>query len=134
MRQFLLAALLGGGALLAPCLSQAQGVPNPALNAPDELAWQLFIQVNAAAGGTNALFETWASDTDTFTVNPQFPATATPLSLHPPIVTAEGQIAIQENGGLIPAVPPIPASARKRGATRRPLISSSTTISTRSPG
>ena len=36
------------------------------------------------AGGNNALFETWASDTDTFKPNPQFPTTATPMALRQP--------------------------------------------------
>jgi hypothetical protein len=82
--------------------------PNPALDAPDQLAWQFFIQVNTSAGGSNALFETWASDTDTFNPNPHFPATAAPLALHAPVVPAQGRLALQRGGRLLPAVPPGP--------------------------
>src|SRR5262249_9833130 len=62
--------------------------PNSAMNEPDKIAWQLFIQVNSKAGaaGNNAMFETWASDTDTFTTNPQFPTSPAPLALRPPVI------------------------------------------------
>src|SRR5664280_2625601 len=53
--------------------------PNPAMNDPDMVSWQLFVQVNAPAatqGNNNALFETWASNDDTFKQNPVFPSTA----------------------------------------------------------
>ena len=84
----------------------AQPAPNPAINAPDQLAWQFFIQVNTRAGGNNALFETWASDSDTFKVNPQFPTTAVPLQLHEPAVPELGRFALQRAGKLLPAIPP----------------------------
>lgn len=101
--------LLAGFLMVIAGISQPpQPVPNPALNAPDELSWQLFVQVTAGAGGTNALFETWASDTDTFQEHPQFPAVPTPLSLHAPVVPSEGRLSLQANGGLVPAVPPNP--------------------------
>jgi hypothetical protein len=50
--------------------------PAPALNAPDMVSWQLFAMVNAPAatrGNNNVLFETWATDDDTFTTSPQWP-------------------------------------------------------------
>lgn len=84
----------------------AQSTPNPAMNAPDQLAWQFFIQVNTSAGGNNALFETWASDTDTFQPNPQFPTTAAPLALRQPAVPRLGRLAAQRAGRLLPAIPP----------------------------
>jgi hypothetical protein len=107
MRRSVNAALVCALSLLSglPALAQTQ---NPAVNAPDQFAWQLFIQVNTSAGGSNALFETWASDTDTFTANPQFPTTAAPLALHAPVVPAQGRIALQRSGRLLPAVPPGP--------------------------
>jgi hypothetical protein len=114
MKQRVCTALLLFGMILAvedPALPQTPAPdPNPAMNAPDQLAWQLFIQVNTRAGGpgNNALFETWASDTDTFTTNPQFPTTPTPLALHPPVVPAIGRQVLQESGALLPAVPPDP--------------------------
>ena len=92
--------------LLSNVPATAQSTPNPAMNAPDQLAWQFFIQVNTRAGGDNALFETWASDTDTFKPNPQFPTTATPMVLRQPAVPAAGREALQRGGRLIPAIPP----------------------------
>ena len=100
-------AALACGLFLLPGLpAAAQSTPNQAMNAPDQLAWQFFIQVNTRAGGNNALFETWASDTDTFKPNPQFPTTAAPLALRQPAVPALGRIAAQRAGRLLPAVPP----------------------------
>lgn len=49
--------------------------PNPAMSTPDMFAWDLFTQVvRPTAGGL--MFETWASDTDTFgtAATPVFPA------------------------------------------------------------
>ena len=63
---------------------------NPALNAPDRVAWCLFVYVNSQAstsGNNNALFETWASDDDTFQPNPQWPtATTVAKPLRAPIL------------------------------------------------
>jgi len=93
--------------LLLPGLpAAAQSVPNPAMNAPDQVAWQIFIQANSRAGGSNSVFETWASDTDTFKPNPQFPAAATPPVLRRPILPQIAREGVQESGGLLPALPP----------------------------
>lgn len=108
MKHFLSVVMSAAAAILmgAPAWSQQ---PNPAVNTPDEVAWQLFLQVNASAPGlNNATFETWASDTDTFVANPVFPTVVTALSLRTPVVPAAGRLAIQQGGGLLPAVPPIP--------------------------
>jgi hypothetical protein len=54
---------------------------NPAMNTPDEFNWQLFVQINQTAPTqskvgpnnvttNNALWETWADDTDTFPSTP----------------------------------------------------------------
>jgi hypothetical protein len=119
MRGSLRTALLCGLLLLPGLPAAAQSDPNPALNTPDEVAWRLFIQVNTSVG-RNATFETWASDTDTFRPNPQFPAAPVAMSLHAPVVPAVGREAIQANGGLLPAVPPNPLigeeSRRNRAA------------------
>ncbi len=96
----------------------AQSATNPAMNAPDETAWRLFLQVNAAAGGSNALFETWASDTDTFRPDPQFPSSPSPLRLRPPVVGEQGRLALQRAGKLLPQVPPLAGSGEE---TRRNL-------------
>ena len=97
------------GFLLVLTSGLAHSQANPALNVPDEVAWRLFIQVNTAAGGSNATFETWASDTDTFQANPQFPSQATPISPHAPVVPRAGLEALQQAGALVPQIPPIPS-------------------------
>jgi len=61
--------------------------PDPAMNNADMVAWQLFVQVNTSAatpGNNNALFETWASDSDTFRQNPVWPSTPSRTVLSPP--------------------------------------------------
>jgi hypothetical protein len=108
MRRSTVAKLACGLFLLSSLPAAAQSTPNPAMTAPDQLAWQFFLQVNAPAGGSNVLFETWASDTDTFTPNPQFPTAATPLALRAPVVPALGRLALQKSGRLLPAIPPGP--------------------------
>jgi len=97
------------GLLLVLTSALTRSQVNPAMNTPDEVAWQLFIQVNTAAGASNALFETWASDTDTFQDSPQFPSQPTRISPHAPIVPRAGLEAIQAAGGLVPQIPPNPA-------------------------
>lgn len=84
----------------------AQSVPNPAMTAPDQVAWQLFIQANTRAGGSNSTFETWASDTDMFQPNPVFPAAPTPPALRRPILPQVARQGVQAAGGLLPALPP----------------------------
>ncbi|MGC2776368.1 MAG: hypothetical protein WA418_12135, partial [Bradyrhizobium sp.] len=87
MTRYLLAGAfaLGLGAGVAGP-ANAQSTPDPAMNAPDRVAWQFFIQANSRAGGSNSVFETWASDTDTFQPNPQFPTAPTPPSLRRPVL------------------------------------------------
>jgi len=106
MRRLINTALVCGLFLLPHLPAAAQSTPNPAMTTPDQVAWQFFIQVNTRAGGNNALFETWASDTDTFKPNPQFPATAAPLALRQPVVPSLGRQALQRSGRLLPAIPP----------------------------
>ena len=58
-------------------VSAAQTDPNPAVNDPDRQSWELFMTVTAnaaSAGHNNALFETWASDGDTFQPSPVWPS------------------------------------------------------------
>ncbi|MET4156311.1 thiol-disulfide isomerase/thioredoxin [Bradyrhizobium sp. I1.8.5] len=107
MMRRLVNAALGCGLCLLPVVpATAQSTPNPAMNSPDQLAWQFFIQVNTLAGGNNALFETWASDTDTFNPNPQFPTAPAPLALRRPVVPNLGRLAQQRAGKLLQAIPP----------------------------
>jgi hypothetical protein len=87
----------------------AQTDPNPALNTPDKLAWTLFIQVNTdakTAGNNNALFETWASDGETFTPNPVWPATPSPMSLRPRALSLESRAALFPPGRVLPQAVP----------------------------
>src|SRR5262245_27861344 len=57
--------------------------PNPAMNNSHKDAWELFVLVNkpvATPSNNNVLFETWASNEDTFQPNPKFPGAAAPPS------------------------------------------------------
>src|ERR1700682_5315198 len=98
MRRLINTALVCGLFLLPHLPAAAQSTPNPAMTTPDQVAWQFFVQVNSRAGGSNALFETWASDTDTFKPTPQFPTTATPMALREPVVPALGLHALPRGG------------------------------------
>jgi hypothetical protein len=84
-------------ASLKTCLSGAAATTNedfmksinPALNDPDRVSWCLFLYVSsqaATAGNNNALFETWASDNETFQPNPVWPTTPTVMALRQPIL------------------------------------------------
>src|SRR6266481_7412663 len=109
---------LACGALVLPALPAfAQVDPNPALNNSDKLAWQLFIDVNSRAGGTNSEFETFASDTDTFQPNPQYPVGPTVSAMHPPILAAVARETALKNGVMLPALPPDPTQSLEE--TRR---------------
>ena len=92
--------------VVAAVPAAAQSVPNPAMTAPDQVAWQIFIQANTRADGSNSTFETWASDTDLFKPNPQFPAAVSPPVLRRPILPQVVREGVQEAGGLLPALPP----------------------------
>ena len=92
--------------LLPAVGASAQSVPNPAMTAPDQVAWELFIQANTRAGGSNSTFETWASDTDLFKPNPTFPAAPTAPVLRRPILPQIAREGVQAAGGLLPALPP----------------------------
>jgi hypothetical protein len=66
--------------------SVAQTDPNPALNSPDQQSWELFMTVNAnvaGGGNNNALFESWASDGDTFRASPVWPSGAAAMQIGP---------------------------------------------------
>ncbi|MCU1259517.1 MAG: hypothetical protein JWO80_2402 [Bryobacterales bacterium] len=92
MKSASISKALGCVLALAGAAGQCQSFPNMAMNAPDELAWRLFLQVNAAAPGVNnALFETWTSDSDTFQLNPAFPTGPSPIRPRPPVIPSGGQ-------------------------------------------
>jgi hypothetical protein len=66
--------------------------PNPAVNNPDKLSWELFTRVTASVPGinNNVVFETWASNEDTFQLK-RFPGTTTDPACAP-IVVAGGPV------------------------------------------
>jgi hypothetical protein len=80
---------------------------NPALNDPDRVSWCIFLYVNsnaASTGNNNALFETWATDNDTFQTTPSWPGPgAAEKPLHQPVLP---RLARQPQGGLTPFVLP----------------------------
>ena len=47
--------------------------PNPAMSRPDQVAWESMAQIARPAGSDNVVFETWASDADTFVDKPRWP-------------------------------------------------------------
>lgn len=79
--------------------------PNPAINHPDLVSWQLFVQV-AAPGGmpgrADVVFETWASNGDTFNPVPAFPSGPTPKVL---VIPTLAQLA-PRIPGLLPHILP----------------------------
>jgi hypothetical protein len=91
---------------LAISSASAQNNQNAAMNTPDQVAWQLFIQANTRAGGSNSTFETWASDTDTFKTTPQFPTAPTVQVAQRPILPNARRQVAQRSGQLLPALPP----------------------------
>jgi hypothetical protein len=110
MRVSLLIALACGLLALSGMATSAQVDPTLAMNKPDQLAWQLFIQVNSRAGGTNSVFETFASDTDTFQPTPQYPIGPVASTIRSPILAALARDSALKNGVLLPAIPPDPAA------------------------
>jgi hypothetical protein len=69
-------SMLGGLALAAAALSVGPAPaaePNRAMSRPDQVAWELLAQIARPAGSDNVVFETWASDADTFVDKPRWP-------------------------------------------------------------
>lgn len=70
---------VGGLSMAAGWLAIAAALaaePNPAMSRPDRVAWELFAEIARpapAAGKAAVLFETWASDVDTFVDAPRWP-------------------------------------------------------------
>jgi len=59
------------------------------MNAPDQFAWQLFIQVNSRTANASALFETFATNENTFRPNPTYPSGPTPPTMRRAILLRE---------------------------------------------
>src|SRR4051812_32660521 len=90
---------------LAITSASAQDNQNAAMNVPDQVAWQLFIQANTRAGGSNSTFETWASDTDTFKTPPQSPPVPVVQVARRPTPPNARRKVPQRSGQLLPALP-----------------------------
>jgi hypothetical protein len=117
MKRNLAGAVACGVMLILALPAFAQVDPDPAMNHPDKLAWQIFIQVNSRAGGTNSAFETFASDTDTFQPTPQYPTGPTVSVLRAPLLETFARETALKNGVLLPALPPDPTQSLEE--TRR---------------
>jgi len=115
-------ALACGLLMFAAVPAVAQVDPTLAMNKPDQLAWQLFIQVNSRAGGTNAVFETFASDTDTFQTTPQYPPGPVASLMRAPILPALLRQQALRSGALLPAVPPNPALSTEETRRNKPAF------------
>jgi hypothetical protein len=98
-----------------PAMAQSAD-PDPAMNNPDLVSWQLFVQV-AAPGGfpgkSDVVFETWASNRNTFNANPTFPAGPTPKILEIPTLA---QLA-PRRPGLLPHILPGGRQETRRNKT-----------------
>lgn len=112
---------------------------NPAMQAPDQVAWQLFALVTAPSGegGSVPRFETWASDADTFaSTGPVWPGEQAKRSLHlrPALLPAlssrgpdgSGEAravhaqALAKVKGAVPAAPPEASAAPGKAAAAAP--------------
>ncbi len=89
MLRAILAALAVCAAMATPAGAQD---PDPAMNQPDKVSWELFVLVSkpgGVPGKTDVVFETWASNDDTFAQNPVFPGASGPSTCVPaPVVVA----------------------------------------------
>jgi hypothetical protein len=100
--------------------------PAPAINTPDEFSWQLFAAVNKSVPSlnNNVVFETWASNEDTFQANSLFPGTNAPPTCAP----AGAFIAATTPQPVTPIASPkilnVPAliALSPRGPGPRPLV------------
>lgn len=149
MKKLALAALLLSGFVLGGTScgtsSNKAGAPdddgteasaaNPAMQAPDQVAWQLFSQVTAPAPAPapsppsgspppppQPLFVTWASDTDTFKPNATWPTgaeTSNGLDVHPAVLPTL-HAGLGSNAANEAAAPPGQAKAAVKAAASAP--------------
>jgi len=113
-------AIVGGAFVLFAAPAVAQVDPNPAMNNPDKLAWQLFIQMNSRGQGPNSVFETFASDSDTFQLNPQYPAGPATPSLRPAILPQMARDMSLRTGAPRPTLMPDPRFTFEETRRNRP--------------
>lgn len=86
--------------------------PDPALNNPDKVSWELFTMANKSVPGANnnVVFETWASNEDTFQPNPKFPGSAAPPNCAP------AQVAMLTTA--LPQQPPVTPGRKSEDSER----------------
>ncbi|HWZ42623.1 MAG TPA: hypothetical protein VNW97_04070 [Candidatus Saccharimonadales bacterium] len=80
----------GQGTVVVAVPAQAGAVQGTTQNS-DAFIWQLFTQFAAPVSNKSprpVLFETWASDEETFSTNPHWPTPGRPLKLHPSALNA----------------------------------------------
>ncbi len=98
-------AAAGGGAV------GSASVPDPAMTAPDQTAWNIFIDAVKPAGTSGVTFATWPSDADTFAPGAQpsggkaLLAVAPRPSLHAPVIPSMRRQLSSGQGGRASANP-----------------------------
>src|SRR5262249_4677685 len=93
--------------LLSAVRAQTPADQNQWANAPDKVAWTQFIAVNAAAGGSNAFFETLGNDRDTFPEPPRWPSGPPPVAFRPrALQLTEARPLPRPRGPIMEVVPP----------------------------
>src|SRR5688500_1039883 len=72
-----------GGTVVVAVPARAGHVDDKPYNS-DEFIWRLFCQFTAPVKGVpqQVVFETWATDEDTFTSNPHWPSPGAPKKFH----------------------------------------------------
>ena len=88
---------------LAVAVPAQAGVVNGERENSDAVIWRLFTQVAAPASKAAAspvVFETWASDDDTFNVNPVWPAGNAPTKLHVSVLEAIKSLSFDQPDNL----------------------------------
>ena len=105
---------LAYGALLSGASASAQPSADLAMNAPDQLAWQLFIQLNSRAEGGGVVLETFATDGDTFQTTPRYPTGRTPSVMRRPILP---MVARRAKELPVPALPLATGEETRRNMT-----------------
>jgi hypothetical protein len=97
-----LAVLALTAASVMPVLAQVAD-PAPPMNNADKVSWDLLALV-AKPAGSNVVFETWASNEDTFQPTPKFPGSSTPPNCGPQVAAAPVQPAAP--GAAAPGISP----------------------------
>lgn len=117
--KYLLAIPAMGLALVGVALAQSTD-PDPAINNPDKASWELFALVTRSVPGINnsVVFETWASNEDTFQLK-KFPgASGDPVCAPPPVAGAPASQQVVVTPVVSPKI--LNVSALEASAPREP--------------